>query len=261
VAVRGAAVHRLTAALAAAVAAAALGGCGSEHHAEPKLPVAGIPAPGPGALRIGKPQPLRADRFATQWAPVRRATIARSARSGSAGAISRLSARTPEATTNLVLVLGRARDAHGALWIHARVPDGRAAWVARAALGGYEEVHTRLIVDRARLTLTLLRNGRAIFHAPVGVGAPATPTPAGRFYVRNRLTRYASPFYGPIAFGTSAHSQTLTDWPAGGFVGIHGTNEPALIPGRPSHGCIRLRNPDIVRLARLLPIGTPLEIR
>jgi lipoprotein-anchoring transpeptidase ErfK/SrfK len=75
------------------------------------------------------------------------------------------------------------------------------------------------------------------------------------------LTRYASPFYGPIAFGTSAQSRTLTDWPAGGFVGIHGTNEPGLIPGRPSHGCIRLRNPDIVRLARLLPIGTPLEIR
>jgi lipoprotein-anchoring transpeptidase ErfK/SrfK len=124
-----------------------------------------------------------------------------------------------------------------------------------------EEVHTRLIVDRARLTLTLLRNGRPIFHAPVGIGAPATPTPTGRFYVRNCLTRYASPFYGPIAFGTSAQSQTLTDWPAGGFVGIHGTNEPGLIPGRPSHGCIRLRNPDIVRLARLLPVGTPLEIR
>jgi lipoprotein-anchoring transpeptidase ErfK/SrfK len=67
--------------------------------------------------------------------------------------------------------------------------------------------------------------------------------------------------YGPIAFGTSAQSQTLTDWPAGGFVAIHGTNEPGLIPGRPSHGCIRLRNPDLVRLARPLPIGTPLEIR
>ena len=75
------------------------------------------------------------------------------------------------------------------------------------------------------------------------------------------LSRYASPFYGPVAFGTSARSAVLTDWPAGGFVGIHGTDQPELIPGRVSHGCIRLRNADIVRLARLMPVGTPVTIR
>jgi lipoprotein-anchoring transpeptidase ErfK/SrfK len=53
----------------------------------------------------------------------------------------------------------------------------------------------------------------------------------------------------------------LTDWPAGGFVGIHGTNQPQLLPGRVSHGCIRMRNSDILRLAALMPIGTPLTIR
>jgi lipoprotein-anchoring transpeptidase ErfK/SrfK len=174
--------------------------------------------------------------------------------------VTRLPARTPESTTNLVLALGRTHDARGRLWIRARLPDGRRGWITRASLGGYVVVRTRLVVDRARLTLTLLREGRAIFTAPIGIGAPGTPTPAGHFYVRNRLTRYASPFYGPIAFGTSAQSPTLTDWPAGGFVGIHGTNEPNLIPGRISHGCIRLRNADILRLARLLPVGTPLTI-
>ena len=117
------------------------------------------------------------------------------------------------------------------------------------------------MVDRARLTLTLLRNGRPCSGRPVGIGRAATPTPAGAFYVRDRLTRYASPFYGPVAFGTSAQSATLTDWPAGGYVGIHGTNQPELVPGRISHGCIRLRNGDIARLARLLPVGTPLQIR
>ena len=44
-------------------------------------------------------------------------------------------------------------------------------------------------------------------------------------------------------------------------MGIHGTDEPGLIPGRVSHGCIRLRNRDIVRLAQLMPVGTPLTIR
>jgi lipoprotein-anchoring transpeptidase ErfK/SrfK len=43
-------------------------------------------------------------------------------------------------------------------------------------------------------------------------------------------------------------------------IGIHGTDQPWLIPGRPSHGCIRVPNPAIRRLARLMPIGTPVRI-
>ncbi|MGZ5310042.1 MAG: L,D-transpeptidase, partial [Solirubrobacterales bacterium] len=66
--------------------------------------------------------------------------------------------------------------------------------------------------------------------------------------------------YGPLAFGTSAYSR-LSDWPGGGVIGIHGTNQPELIPGRPSHGCIRVLNPALRRLARLMPIGTPVWIR
>jgi lipoprotein-anchoring transpeptidase ErfK/SrfK len=80
----------------------------------------------------------------------------------------------------------------------------------------------------------------------VRIRAPSTrcsTTPAGRFYIRERLRkRRDSPIYGPWAFGTSAYS-ALSDWPGGGVVGIHGTNQPGLIPGRPSHGCIRVRNP------------------
>ena len=44
------------------------------------------------------------------------------------------------------------------------------------------------------------------------------------------------------------------------FIGIHGTDRPELIPGRISHGCIRMRNADILALAKLMPIGTPLTI-
>jgi lipoprotein-anchoring transpeptidase ErfK/SrfK len=108
---------------------------------------------------------------------------------------------------------------------------------------------------------TLYRNGRPVLRAPVGVGMPGWPTPAGEFYIRNKLTRYRSAVYGPIAFGTSARSARATDWPAGGFVGIHGTNRPDLIPGHVSHGCIRMRNADILALARRMPVGTPVTIR
>ena len=147
----------------------------------------------------------------------------------------------------------------GAIWVRVEVP-GATGWVRRAALGAYGVVQTRLVVDRRRLTATLLRAGRPVLHARIGIGRPGAPTPAGSFYVRDRLTRYASPTYGPVAFGTSATSPTLTDWPAGGFVGIHGTDRPDLVPGRVSHGCIRMRNADVLALARLMPVGTPLTI-
>jgi lipoprotein-anchoring transpeptidase ErfK/SrfK len=92
------------------------------------------------------------------------------------------------------------------------------------------------------------------------VGAPGTPTPAGRFYIREKLRSLeGGTIYGPLAFGTSAYSR-LSDWPRGGVVGIHGTNQPQLIPGRPSHGCVRVRNRAILRLGRLMPLGTPVRI-
>jgi lipoprotein-anchoring transpeptidase ErfK/SrfK len=141
------------------------------------------------------------------------------------------------------------------------LPNGSEGWVRRDALGAYEHVSTRLVVDRERLTATLERKGRVVFRAPVGIGQDRWPTPRGQFTVRSKLTSFASPFYGPIAFGTTARSSVLTDWPGGGVVGIHGTDQPQLIPGRISHGCIRLRNDDLLRLAELMPVGTPLVIR
>jgi len=66
--------------------------------------------------------------------------------------------------------------------------------------------------------------------------------------------------YGVLAFGLSAYSNVIRDWTWGGVVGIHGTNSPQLIPGPISHGCVRMRNPDILRLAALMPVGTPLTI-
>jgi lipoprotein-anchoring transpeptidase ErfK/SrfK len=141
------------------------------------------------------------------------------------------------------------------------LPNNRTGWVPRDALGGYRFVATRLVVDRTRLSITLFERGRPVFEAPIGVGTPSAPTPAGEFYVRLKLAGFKDPFYGPVAFGTSARSDVLTDWPGGGYIGIHGTDAPELIPGRVSHGCVRMRNDDILALSRLIPVGTPLTIR
>jgi lipoprotein-anchoring transpeptidase ErfK/SrfK len=221
-------------------------------------------APAASVLAVPRPVSLGQERHVSVWSTVRRAARARTAPERAAPVVAWVGTRTPEGTDNTLLILDRAADRHGRVWVRARLPvlpAGTTGWLPREAIGGYRFVRTRLVVDLRRLRATLLRNGRRIFRAPVGVGQPRWPTPRGRFYIRNKLVRYRSSFYGPLAFGTSARSGVLTDWPGGGFVGIHGTDRPELLPGRVSHGCIRMRNRDIVRLGRLMPVGTPLTIR
>jgi lipoprotein-anchoring transpeptidase ErfK/SrfK len=223
-------------------------------------------------LHVAKPRPKplkttfvlsSADRDLYRWAFVLRKTVVRAAPRRTSAAIARLGRATPEGTDNLVLTLDGRRTTRG-VWIRVRLPilpANRTGWVPRKTLSDWKEIRTHLVVDRRRLTATLYRRGKVVFRAPVGVGQSHWPTPRGEFYIRNQLYGFGNSVYGPIAFGTSARSAVLTDWPGGGFIGIHGTNQPGIIPGRVSHGCIRLKNGHILRLARLMPVGTPLTVR
>jgi lipoprotein-anchoring transpeptidase ErfK/SrfK len=262
--------------LAAAVAAATLVGLlwvglGPSHDEKQSASAfasapmyASLPASPLPALKIGKPDRLSTARYLSRWSAVRVPAAAHTAPSTGSPVVARLSTTTPERTADVVTVLRARAGTDGRVWVEVRLPmlpNGSVGWVSRSSLGGYETVTTHLIIDRERLRATLLRDGVRIFSAPVGIGAVSSPTPEGEFTVRSRLTRYASPFYGPVAFGTTARTAVLTDWPDGGYIGIHGTNAPQLLPGRVSHGCIRLRNSDILRLATLMPVGTPVTIR
>ena len=223
---------------------------------------AALPAPVRPAFSIPEPTPISSARHASRWALVLRPATVRAAPAPEAAVVTRLATSTSEGTPNLVLVLDNAVGG-GRAWVKVRLPvlpNNTTGWVPRSTLGGYRIVETRLVVDRTRLQATLFRSGRPVFHAPVGIGSRRWPTPRGEFYVRSRLRGFKSPFYGPVAFGTSARSSVLTDWPAGGFVGIHGTDRPDLLPGQVSHGCIRMRNEDVLELGRLMPIGTPVTI-
>ena len=225
---------------------------------------ASLPGPVAPAFVPGKPSPLRASAHAARWAVVRTAVTARAAPRADAPAVTELERKTPEGTSNIVLVLANRVDNAGRLGSACNWPFSAIRTPAgfRARLSaGYGTVTTHLVVELDSLRATLFRRGRVVFRADVGIGKPSWPTPRGEFYIRNKLTGYASPMYGPVAFGTSARSRVLTDWPADGFVGIHGTDRPDLLPGRVSHGCIRIRNDDILRLSRLMPVGTPLTIR
>jgi hypothetical protein len=144
------------------------------------------------------------------------------------------------------MVVGKKRG-----WVKVQLRGGASRWVRR-----HDVVisHTpyKLVVDRRRHRMVLLRNNRIAKRFRIAVGAELTPTPKGRYYVTD-LIRSTDPFYGPYAFGLSAQTREQ--------VGIHGTNQPDSIGQDVSRGCIRVHNGVIKRLARLVPIGAPVVIK
>ena len=200
----------------------------------------------------------------TRWANAAVRATAFEQPSATSPRVGRLRPLTEDGFPEVYVLLSEQRDAAGVTWVRLRLPqrpNDVTGWVRRAALGPYNLLHTRLVVNRRTLRITLYEHGKRRFRARVGVGAPDTPIPAGSFWIREKFRVTGNSLYGTRAMGTAAYSDVLTDWPGGGVIGIHGTNQPGLIPGRPSHGCIRVRNRDIERLYALTPVGTPLRIK
>jgi hypothetical protein len=208
---------------------------------------------------------LSNERTLTRWAHTNLIGKIRSKPSERGKTVGKLRWNTEDNLPEVYVVLESRVDADEQVWLEIRIPgrpNGRTGWIREEQLSNLKEVETHLTIDRRSLTATLRKRGKKVWSSRIGVGAPGTVTPKGRFWIRERLRNLGgSPVYGPWAFGTSAYSDTLTDWPGGGVVGIHGTNQPELIPGRPSHGCVRVPNAKIVRLVKLMPVGTPVTIR
>jgi len=203
------------------------------------------------------------DAVVAHSAAIRRLATVYAAPDLSSRVVAMLPTTSPSRRQNVVLVLESLERSATETWYRIRLPvlpNNTTGWVPARVLGPPTAVHTHLYVDRARLRATLKRDGRTVFTTIVGVGRPNWPTPAGEYYIIDKMTNFGSPFYGPVGFTTSARSATLTDWPGGGFVGVHGTSVPQILPGRVSHGCIRMPNTSILKLASLMQPGTPLTV-
>ncbi len=222
-------------------------------------------AEGAAKADAGGHEQLSNERTYTTWAhPAGHRAKIHSAHTGGSSRVGLTHSQTEDGFPEVYLVLRSWQDSSGGTWLKIRVParpNGQKGWVRESALGPLYHVRTHLVIDRSDLEARLYKRGKQIWSAPIGIGAPSTPTPPGDFWIREKFAiDTAGTLYGPFAFGTSDYS-VLSDWPGGGVIGIHGTDEPGLIPGRPSHGCIRVRNPDISELWDLLPVGTPVTVR
>jgi len=224
-----------------------------------KKPVSRVAKPKPRQREPQRALPWQADGTSlVAHVRVRRLAVYRAP--GSRRAALTLGRRDPHGTQRAFLVRGARGD-----WVHVYLPtrpNGSEGWVRRHTVRMYTNGY-RLVVRLRAHRLALWRGSRLLASYPVAVGTRSTPTPRGLYYVVE-LLRPSDPkgSYGPFSFGLSAHSNVLKRFAGGdGRVGLHGTNQPGLIGSDVSHGCIRLRNGAIRRLARILPLGTPVYIR
>jgi lipoprotein-anchoring transpeptidase ErfK/SrfK len=160
----------------------------------------------------------------------------------------------------IVFATGSESNSSGSTWYRIHVPgptNAREGWVDAETVE-LDAMGTRIVIDVSERRLTLYDRDRLRFQTDVAVGRPGTETPTGEFYVRAGF-RAAEPWLGAYAFETSAFAN-LSEWPGGGIIGIHGTNEPELLGTAVSHGCIRVSNAAARTLERLVPLGTAISI-
>jgi hypothetical protein len=168
-----------------------------------------------------------------------------------------------DAQFQIVLAVRARRGSDGSWWYELSLPgrpNGQRGWV-QGDLVDLRRVQNRIVVHVGARTIEVRRiaDGRLLLRGLVAVGTPDAETPIGRdFYVQARFVP-DDPFYGAFVLETSAYSR-LSDWPGGGVAGIHGTNRPDLLGKAVSHGCVRVAN-DVARaLAKLAPLGTPIDL-
>jgi L,D-transpeptidase catalytic domain len=213
---------------------------------------------------LAEAEPLWDGLASATWACVCEQAVARSAPDPGAAEIARLAPTTILGSREVVSALERRLDGAGREWIRAGLPvrpNGTTGWIERSSLGALRRVRRAFVVDADRLRAQLLKGGDPVWEGPVALGKRGFETPRGTFFVRIRMIPPSSAgFYGRFVLWISATMPF--DWmPGFGWVGIHGTNRPDLVPGFVSQGCIRLRNEDIAYLRDRLPIGAPVVIR
>jgi lipoprotein-anchoring transpeptidase ErfK/SrfK len=130
---------------------------------------------------------------------------------------------------------------------------------------------TYVSVSRRGRIVRLFKHLHLVRRYHVAVGAAGYDTPAGLHHVLSKQvnpTWYVPnrPWAGSLAGKTIPPGDPRNPLKArfialGGGVGFHGTADLASIGQAASHGCIRMRIPDVISLFNRVSIGTPVMIR
>ncbi len=130
---------------------------------------------------------------------------------------------------------------------------------------------TIITIEKATFTLRLFKHLKLRKTYQVAIGRPGNPTPEGLFRIQDKQVNPVwsvpnSPWAGElggstVAGGTAANPLKARWMGITDGVGIHGTGEPWSVGSAASHGCLRMRVPDVIDLFPRVPVGTPVLIR
>ncbi len=128
----------------------------------------------------------------------------------------------------------------------------------------------KIVITISKFRLQLIRDGKPVMTFKIAVGQPAYPTPTGDYYVVNKQSdpTWTPPAgsawakgLGPIPPGPGNPLGTRWIGTSAPSVGIHGTNAPSSIGTAASHGCIRMRIPDVEKLYEQVSVGMPVQMK
>jgi lipoprotein-anchoring transpeptidase ErfK/SrfK len=133
-----------------------------------------------------------------------------------------------------------------------------------------ERYGTVLIVHRDSFRLTLYKRLKVAKTYSIAVGQVGLETPAGLYHIQNKAVNpawnvpnsdWAGDLAGTVVPGGSPENPLKARW-MGIFdgAGIHGTDAINSIGTAASHGCIRMRIPDVIELYDEVPVGAPVYI-
>lgn len=142
-------------------------------------------------------------------------------------------------------------------------PVGSTGWIRESDVS-VARVPFRIEVTLTGHRLRVYEDDDVVLDEPVGIGTTDRPAPGGVHYLKE-LLQPPDPTgpYGSYAYGLSGFTTSLSSFDNGqGFVGIHGTTDPASVGVDTATGSLRLADEVIARLVNEigLPLGTPVEI-
>lgn len=127
----------------------------------------------------------------------------------------------------------------------------------------------RIVINIPAARLTLYDGVNPVKVYPVGLGQPRYPTPQGQFKVirKTRNPGWENPYLKPgkVQVMPGQNNPLGTRWigfkpgPAGEY-GIHGTDTPQSVGQFRSHGCVRMKNQDVLDLFERVKLGTPVQV-
>jgi lipoprotein-anchoring transpeptidase ErfK/SrfK len=122
-------------------------------------------------------------------------------------------------------------------------------------------VKRQVVVSIPDRKLVVMADGAVLKVFAVAVGADVSPSPTGGFEIVTRLTDPAY-YHAGVVIPAGMDNPLGPRWVGlnkKGY-GIHGTNMPQSIGKAASHGCIRMRNRDIVQFFAMVSVGDTVEI-